>query len=228
MRAKRTEPPLMSEVLENLLDGYQVRPDPSPDACEAANLRMGLFTTMRDRGCPTKLAREVSRLKDGHRCESTHALESAMGWRALALGEAHHEVLVLAGQRGRGKSYAAAQVLAQMRPGSGCPRWANARHIGTWLFQRGHDVAVQRHLERISTAKLLVIDDLGWEHMDRGGYAQGAFVGIIDDRIQAELRTILTTNMGEAKFRERYGDALHDRVRGYGLWVDVEPGCSLR
>ena len=77
-------------------------------------------------------------------------------------------------------------------------------------------------------AELLIIDDLGWEHLDQTGYVLGSMVGMLDDRIQDEQRTVLTTNLDEKAFRARYGDAIHDRVRGYGTWVDVEPGPSMR
>lgn len=220
---------IMAGFMKGIEDRLTIQPEPSlPDRLVESNRRLALFATMQDRGCPTKLAREVSKLRPGHACESTHALEAVMGWLMIEPGQVGRECCVLSGERGRGKSYAAAQALASVKPGNGCSRWANARHVSTWLHTRGSVDSSRRNLDRIMAAPLLVLDDMGWEHFDRGGYAQGAFIGIMDDRIQAELRTIMTTNMGEIDFRERYGHALHDRCRGYGLWVDVERGPSLR
>lgn len=221
----------MSDILGGLLDSYRVRPDPPRELVEAAqeaDRKLGMFALMQDRGCPRKLAREVAKLREGHGCIATHALEAVIGWLMIEPMQVGRECCVLAGQRGRGKSYAAAQALARIKPGQGCPRWSNARHVSKWLHTQGYDEGAKRSLDRIAAAPMLILDDMGWEHFDKGGYSQGAFIGIIDDRIQQEKRTIMTTNLDETSFRQRYGDALHDRIRGYGLWVDVEEGGSMR
>ncbi len=218
-----------STTLAALLAGYRVEPDPPEAEVDyAAGRRQLMFATMCDRGCPIKLSREVSGLQADHAGEASHAIDAALEWLELPIGAGHRDSLVLSGERGRGKSYAAAQALVRLRPGDGCPRWAKTLHVATWLHTRSHDEGSHRSLARIEEASLLVLDDMGWEHLDRAGFVRTALVGLIDDRIQSERRTILTTNLNEKQFCERYGDAIHDRLRGYGLWVDVEKGPSMR
>ena len=218
-----------STTLAALLASYQVEPDPpEADPDYAAGRRQLMFATMCGRGCPLKLSREVSGLVPGHRCETGHAMEAMLQWLELPVGAEHRESLVLSGERGRGKSYASAQALVRVRPGQGCPRWAKALRVANWMHNQKQDEYAHRSLTRIEEASLLVIDDMGWEHLDRSGFIRGSFIGLIDERIQAELRTIMTTGLTEGVFLERYGDAIHDRLRGYGLWVDVERGPSMR
>lgn len=181
-----------------------------------------------DRGCPRKLAREVAHLvKGGPQPDRTPLFEAAVGWSLLEHGQARREVLVMSGERGRGKSYAAAVILQWQRIGSKA-RWANARHIASWIHHSKVDRPSATHLKRIHDGHLVVIDDLGWEHLDAPGFVLGSIVGLIDDRIQNETRTVITTNLNESQFQQRYGDALHDRVRGYGTWIDAAPGPSMR
>lgn len=218
-----------STTLAALLASYTVEPDP-PEAefSDAEDRRRLMFATMCDRGCPLKLSREVSGMMPDHRCESGHAIDAVLQWLDLPVGAEHRESIVLSGERGRGKSYSAAQALVRVRPGQGCPRWAKVLHVAAWLHARGQYESARRGLARIEEASLLVLDDMGWEYLDKAGYVRSALIGIIDDRIQAERRNILTTSLDEKQFCERYGDAIHDRLRGYGLWVDVERGPSMR
>lgn len=199
------------------------RPGEREGEGEANSEAEGMEALLRDRGVPRKLARQVSRV-EGHKPQATKALEAALGWWASLRDR--RDVLVLSGDRGRGKSYAAAQIMAQSKPGS-FAWWMNARSLADVLHTREQRKSATV-LERVRTCRVLVLDDLGWEHADKSGYVLSAFIGLLDDRIQDELRTVVTTNLNEAKFRSRYGEAMHDRIRGYGVWCDVPEGRSMR
>lgn len=198
----------------------------SEDAeAQAENQSNAMQRVLTDRGVPKKLAREVARVEGSHAPQRTRALECALGWWALGARESGRDIIVLSGDRGRGKSYAAAQVIAQAKA-SDYSLWTSGRRLVDLLHARDMKAAAQ--IARVRRARVAVIDDLGWEHLDQSGYALSAVVGILDDRIQDELRTVCTTNLPELAFRERYGDALHDRIRGYGAWIDVPAGGSMR
>lgn len=216
--------------ISEIFSGLKVCPDPDP--CDAerdqrAISREASLVLLMDRGCPRLVAEAVANIGNVNGPVRTlDAIKAAGGWLAMDMSKRGRTVLVLSGARGRGKSFAAGHLLMRQRAGS-FAQWANARHISTWMHHLS-DHKSRTMLERASRAPMLVIDDMGWEHLDRHGYIRGGFVGLLDDRIQAKYRTAITTNMSEDDFRARYGDALHDRVRGYGTWVDVETGPSLR
>ena len=220
----------IEQSLAEIFGSLKVCPDPDPCDVEQESADLGrrdLMALLIDRGCPVLVAEAVANVDRSLKVQPLDAIKAALGWLNLDTAERGRTILVLAGVRGRGKSFAAGHVLSR-HPGGVFARWANARHISNALYRRNDDPALASMLRRAESAPMLIIDDMGWEHLDQHGYIRGAFVGLLDDRIQSKLRTLITTNMNEEDFRARYGDALHDRVRGYGTWVDVKTGPSLR
>ena len=72
---------------------------------------------------------------------------------------------------------------------------------------RTHECDVNRPLRR---AKLLVLNDLGAEKVSPWVATQ--VEDLLDDRISAELPTIVTTNLSHEELREAYGDRTASRL----------------
>jgi DNA replication protein DnaC len=129
-------------------------------------------------------------------------------------------LLVLAGNEGRGKSFAAA--------------WALSRRPGIWVY--APDLArVQQEAEgptldaRMRTASLLVLEEVGKEHSP-GGYAAARIVELLFHRDAEKRPTIVTTTLSLVEFIERYGkEQMASRLDGEKLlgWVTVT-GKDLR
>jgi hypothetical protein len=130
-------------------------------------------------------------------------------------------IMILAGGTGTGKTVAAS--------------WGVAFHSGRMV--KALDI-IKAGLfdqpagsEEWGRARLLVIDDLGMEPIDPKGYGYAAIYDLMDRRYDANRKTLITTNLTQAEFRERYGTGtgarLWDRVREVGRWVDIG-GVSLR
>lgn len=82
----------------------------------------------------------------------------------------------------------------------------------------------------LAEASMLVIDDLGTEPLDEKGWALANLAALIDQRYDANRKTILTTNLDVARFKARYcndGGRLADRIREAGAFVEFD-GASLR
>jgi DNA replication protein DnaC len=131
-------------------------------------------------------------------------------------------ILVLAGGVGTGKTVAVA--------------WGCAFHGGRFvkaldLVRAGMFPEDPGYWPSLQRASLLAIDDLGTEPLDPKGYGHAVIADLIDRRYDASRKTILTTNLPQAAFRQRYGEGqgarLWDRIREAGLWVDVA-GASMR
>lgn len=70
-----------------------------------------------------------------------------------------------------------------------------------------------QHYQRLVNVPLLAIDDFGEEPVDvqHYGNALSPMVDLLSVRYDRMLPTILTTNLGSAMIRQRYGDRLADR-----------------
>lgn len=153
--------------------------------------------------------------------EETPALIATRRW--MASGE--HCLLALAGAKGIGKTVAAAWAMAQ-------PRRSNPAATAPGLFITAAALArIDRYeagaVDAVLKASMLVVDDIGVEFND----AKGAFASLFDEALGArygnELPTVITTNLGEAKFIERFGARIVDRFDEAGVWFE-RGGESLR
>lgn len=141
-------------------------------------------------------------------------------------------ILVLSGEKGTGKTTAAAWLISQEAP---VPRemrhlferhdrWPDSLHprfvsssdlqtIGLYDHER------QDPLKRCS---VLAVDDLGMEYRDSKGVFLAVLDAVLDARYRAMLWTVITTNILETKeFAEQYGARLADRVVEFGSWQTV-------
>ena len=130
------------------------------------------------------------------------------------------ELLVMAGDVGRGKTVAAAWwllVAAHQRR----PLFVSAARLSRW------DRYDNDAMDRLLLASRLVIDDLGEEFND----TKGNFLAVLDetiaDRVANRRPTVITTNLTLDAFTERYGIRIRDRIRESGRWQSFA-GPSMR
>ena len=144
----------------------------------------------------------------------TQALAAVRAWLDRDL-----TFLVLGGSVGVGKTVAAASAFVE-RGG---------------LFRKASQITRMSQFDeeswdRLYRARLLVVDDLGTEPHDQGGWATAALLDLFDRRYDARARTILTVNITVETFRQRYGQdggRFLDRLRESGEWFNVA-GESMR
>lgn len=145
-------------------------------------------------------------------------------------------ILVLLGGVGCGKTVAACSALlghwkerrGYLRvPGDLPPTkaWRSAMFVtladlGSRSLWDGEDRDFRQQVIR---TPMLIMDECGTEHGD----GASAITELIRDRLANHRRTILTSNMTPAKFIERYGQRVHDRIKGDGR-IDNVHGPSLR
>jgi DNA replication protein DnaC len=137
--------------------------------------------------------------------------------------ESDERFILLAGEAGLAKTYAACRALAM--------------HGGRYI--RAYDVAQawgdedEGWLCDLRLASLVVMDEIGREPLDEKGWAYGKIYDLLDRR-QANLRkTILVTNLGLDAFKARYcpdgrRDPLYDRIANRGVVPTPLTGSSLR
>jgi DNA replication protein DnaC len=128
--------------------------------------------------------------------------------------------LVLAGGVGTGKSVSAGYALTKA---------AEADTVA-WVTAAGFATAVggfsgQGECERLKHVGVLVLDDVGTEHMSP--FAASVLFEVLHHRHEDGRRTILTTNLDRASLRARLGERLADRVASDCHYVEVT-GASLR
>jgi len=114
-------------------------------------------------------------------------------------------------------------------------RWESAPAA---LFIRATDVAqmlmganfgrVDKRLAWLRRCPLIVVDDLGREANDNGGYISAGIFELICNRFEDAQRTIVTTNLDRVAFQKRYGAALFDRFIANGAMSTLDGGDYQR
>jgi len=173
----------------------------------------------------------VDSLETARKPRTTKALAAAESWWAGDKGA--KPALVLAGPAGCGKSVASAW--AALRWGEEWP-WNSLpsgpqRPAFVWLGGLalrqigGFDATAALVLDNAEAAHLLAIDDAAREGTAK---AIQALSDVVQARCDRRRLTILTTNTDGAAFRQRYGNALADRLRGCSVAPDLRNEVSLR
>jgi DNA replication protein DnaC len=155
--------------------------------------------------------------------EETEAIRAAVGTR---------DMLVLSGAPGCGKTVAAALWATEDVRKDEC--WEYTDHLGNVYGHTGNrfkgqvvvwvtaaKLARWERYDQDEMAKLLkvgklVIDDLGGEYLDKGGFYASLLDELINERQAGSRPTILTTNLDAAGFSTRYGERIVDRIREGG------------
>lgn len=130
-------------------------------------------------------------------------------------------MLVLRGNPGLGKTVAACWALRRAAlQGEGVA----SRSVRAVASLSGFD-AGSAELKMLQRTGLLVLNDLGREHLNEWG--QATLFDLIDARYEANARTICTSNKSWDEMKTRLGEALVDRIRHGGRVIDLT-GTSLR
>lgn len=189
MSDTEADDPELAEICERVMAKAKDAPEPDPATDVIKRL---------DRARVPR--RHQNAILDGE-IRDTSAMRSA---RAYMRNMDRFPCLVLAGATGCGKSVAAA--------------WTIGEFGGVWIYSTNLGKA-QREPDlwhRILTSGLLVIDDVGAEYADDKGWFQGVLADVIIQRYDSMLPTVLTTNLTLARFVERYGARMGERVQdGY-------------
>lgn len=168
-----------------------------------------------------------------------HAVKAAWHWSDLE-GKPRGASLVFWGPTGRGKTFAAAMLVAYPAPSQADPpdggtkTFSALERLPAALFIRAGKLQTMLMgdslgrtdplLKWIRATPLLAIDDLGREALDQHGYVYSQLYELLDGRFDAEQRTVITTNLSPERLEDRYGEAMLDRWQSYGVFVDMADG----
>lgn len=139
--------------------------------------------------------------------DSQPTLARVARWRP-----SEHNVLVIAGPAGCGKTVAAA--------------WWALRRATPPMFLRASTFAASSRYHRddrnaVLAASALVLDDLGAEYLDDKGSFLVDLDEVMDTFYGAMRPLLITTNLDAAKFQQRYGERLNDRIRECGAFFSA-------
>jgi DNA replication protein DnaC len=117
--------------------------------------------------------------------------------------------MAMSGDTGSGKNVAA--VYAAVRKGG-----------AYYLATRLGDLALgdNPRLRELARVPLLVLDELGRENTI--GATQSRMVGLLTERHDDRLATLITTNLPPVQFGERYGKHLLDRIQNSGGYIELK------
>jgi len=159
-----------------------------------------------------------------------HVLEQLGRHRATLAIEAvgnRFGILVLSGNPGVGKTFAAVHWLAAFvnddanwtEPGTAVrlrgrpPILVTAAALARW------DRYEQEPMLKLLRAPRLAVDDLGAEYLDKNGFYAALLDEIVNERYSARLPTLLTTNLSAEDFKQRYGERIAGRIRETGGFI---------
>ena len=150
------------------------------------------------------------------------ALRMTRGWvdsvRGSRGAKRHVRYLSLVGEKGLGKTVAAAWAIAEL---GGYYLSANALRE----LAESRDWRDAERRQAVLDAALVVLDDLGTESLSPE--TQGYVHRLIDERQSVKYGTIITTNLDGAAIEARYGDRAWSRLSHQGAICDVI-GDSMR
>lgn len=143
----------------------------------------------------------------------------SMAFLKMWLNDQVYPLMLLTGGVGCGKTMAASWALSRAPSG----QYVHARQLGA-QFQPSRR-AVARGTEPLDmSVALLVVDDLGTEVRDQR--VALAFSEILDSRQSADRLTIITTNLSEKDFKERYCERAGDLSRFESMACSINGGLE--
>lgn len=148
--------------------------------------------------------------------EDRPALAAARKWFA---GNATW--LAMLGRTGAGKTVAAAWCVLQVLQRGGTAQYRGMADVSRLSsFDEG-----RADLERLKRLELLVLDDVGTEHLT--AHAGGLVFDLLDARHAARRRTVVCSNLDGKALVARLGERLADRIQSDGVVVHLA-GASMR
>lgn len=142
--------------------------------------------------------------------------------------------LLLLGPTGVGKTLAASLAVvdfASQWPWNEQPSGIGAaepvRYVDSSSLTRlsAFDAEAGRYVDSLRSCHLLVLEDAGDEGTELG---KGVFVELLMARHARRRRTVVTGNLRPPQFRQRYGEAVADRIRTSGYMPDLFSEKSRR
>jgi DNA replication protein DnaC len=158
-------------------------------------------------------------------------------WEAVKQARAFYTqkeklLLLLYGQTGTGKTFAAIELITLLRFGFIHPEFGNTWVWPSAITRRGRYVTadylagrsafgedVRKENERLRAYRLLVIDECGREVMTPAWAS--CFEALVSDRHRAGLKTVLLSNCEAAVFKQQYGERIARRIREDGTAVNL-------
>lgn len=156
------------------------------------------------------------------------------------------EMVILAGTYGCGKTFAAlcmiplycalkgkiSETVETIPNGSGgFVQKPRISYKNAALFRTSHEIIKATFSEDddeiFKTDKLLIVDDLGWEHFTDRGFGISEWDRFFDIRYRDLLPTIITTNLTRDEISRKYSLRIRDRLRECATWIQT-PEESFR
>ena len=162
---------------------------------------------LRTWGVPERILKNLENLKD------TKAVKYI---KDFTLSPREAWCMVLSGGKGTGKSTAAAVWLYESVPPEGAPAYQRRYWWNGTKIARTNGYA--KDFEKMIQSKLMVIDDLGVEYLDKNGNFLQRLDELIDERYSNFRKTVITTNLNAEAFKDRYGERVADRMREGFAW----------
>jgi hypothetical protein len=153
--------------------------------------------------------------------DKTDAIQAVDAW-----ANAKPWCLILSGDKGTGKSVAAAYWLwrfqaAKMQSSQTAkPSWFRVNDL---MLMGNYNT----DLRELWYSSRLVLDDVGNEFQDAKGSLAAMLYGIVDHRHGDMLKTIITTNLTLDEMKKRYDPRIMDRLREGAEFVNIL-GTSMR
>ena len=140
-------------------------------------------------------------------------------WKQRATEE--RPILVLCGGTGAGKTMACALAIVDHGKGVAIESQNLPKRVDPWTSEI---IAGAREVDL--SHSLIVLDDLGTEGKPPGDRWSRAFHGFVSARL-SHGRTLITTNLKRAEFRQRYDARVIDRLNSGARAIELT-GQSLR
>ena len=128
------------------------------------------------------------------------------------------ESLLFTGSPGLGKTFLSACIAREVSDQGFSVVYDTAGHIfqqfesGKFGRDNPYEEDPDREINRYLNCDLLIMDDLGTEMLTT--FVQSAFYRIVNDRLLARKKTVLSTNLSLEELQRRYGGAVRSRLEG--------------